>query len=254
MIEINDPTDVRVQEFLTLRNKNTGDSILCDSEKVVSKLFETNLKVKKVFVTNEYYHTNKELLENRVDPHSLFVSTKKIIEQVIGYKLHHGIMAKAERPRDINLNKLDQQIIVLNGVTSPENIGAIVRSAAAFGINSIITDSKSASPYLRRAIRVSMGNVFYTKHFKSLNLYDDLKQLENLGYTILGTANEEDSISLAEFNFPKKCALIIGSEGWGMDATIRNTCSQTIKIPIKEEVAHLNAAMAASIFFYHLKQ
>ncbi len=253
MIAISDSNDERVQEFLTLRNKDTGEYILCDSEKVVNKLFTTNLKIEKIFVTEEYYNENKEKLESKVDRQSLFVADKKLIEQIVGYKLHHGVMAKAKAPLDTPLNKLDDRIIVLNGITSPENVGAILRSSTAFGINSIIVDSKSASPLLRRAIRVSMGNVFFSKLHHCQSLDEQLLELQEKGYQIFGTANEPNSIDLEDMDFPNKCALIIGSEGWGMDASVRNRCSQTIKITINEDVAHLNAAMAATIFSYRLK-
>ena len=104
MIIINDPTDSRVQEFLTLRNKDTGDSILCDSEKVVTKLFETDLEIQKVFVTSSYYSVHKEQLEKKVAPEFIFVAEKDIIEQVVGYKLHHGVMAKAKSPTQTPIN------------------------------------------------------------------------------------------------------------------------------------------------------
>lgn len=254
MIVITDPTDLRVQEFLTLRNKCTGESILCDSEKVVAKLFETSLLIEKVFVTTDYFATHRELLQNRVDPQGLFVAEREVIEQVLGYKLHHGVMAKAKAPLQSDLKDLGERILILNGVTSPENVGAIVRSAAAFGVTSIISDQKSASPLLRRAIRVSMGNVFFMQHHSSSKLLDTLRKLSELGYSILGTANEENSVTINQFEFPKKLALIIGSEGWGMDAEIRCCCDKTLKIPVDNKVAHLNAAIAASIFLYQLAQ
>lgn len=253
MIEITDPTDSRVQEFLTLRNKATGNSILCDSEKVVTKLFDSGLEIEKVFVTSSYYAEHKDLLKNRVPSELVFVAEKNIIEQVIGYKLHHGVMARAKCPAQASVNALGDRIVVLNGVTSPENVGAIVRSAAAFGVTSIITDEKSASPLLRRAIRVSMGNIFFMNTHSSNELLSTLHELSQLGYAVFGTANREDSILLTDIVFPQKLAMVIGSEGHGMDDEIASYCDKTLKIQVDEKVAHLNAAMAASIFLYHLR-
>jgi tRNA G18 (ribose-2'-O)-methylase SpoU len=160
----------------------------------------------------------------------------------------------AEKPKDANLNELDNRIILLNGLSSPENVGSIVRSSAAFGINSIITDEKSCSPYLRRCIRVSMGNIFSMKTYHAINLRGDLKKLKDLGYTILSTANISGSLDFATFDFPEKCVLIIGSEGHGIDLDILNNSDFVLRINIDSQVAHLNAANAAAIFLSKLSK
>jgi tRNA G18 (ribose-2'-O)-methylase SpoU len=136
----------------------------------------------------------------------------------------------------------------LNGLTSPENVGAIVRTAAAFNVNSLIYDKKSCSPYLRRCIRVSMGNIFQLKVFESENLEDDLIKLKKLNYSIYSTANISGSVDYTNYSYPQKSALIVGSEGHGIDQNILNASDVILKIPINEEVAHLNASNAASIF------
>jgi tRNA G18 (ribose-2'-O)-methylase SpoU len=147
---------------------------------------------------------------------------------------------------------LDDHVILLNGLTSPENVGSIDRSAAAFRVNSIMTDEKTCSPFLRRCIRVSMGNIFFMKTFHSKNIRSDLFKLKNDGYSILSTANISGSLDLNQFIFPKKCILIIGSEGHGVDQDIIELSDTILKIPIDPQVAHLNASNAAAIFLSHM--
>ena len=98
-----------------------------------------------------------------------------------------------------------------------------------------------------------MGNIFFMNTHRSNELLSTLHELSHHDYTIWGTANREDSISLTDVVIPQKVAMVIGSEGHGMDEEIASYCDQTLKIAVDERVAHLNAAMAASIFLYHLR-
>ena len=85
---------------------------------------------------------------------------------------------------------------------------------------SIIIDEKTCSPYIRRCIRVSTGNVFNIKVYKSNNLKNDLLLLQQNGYSLVSTANEQNAVSLDSFSFPKKSVLVIGSEGHGIEKEI----------------------------------
>ena len=161
-------------------------------------------------------------------------------------------MALAPRPKDIPLKELDDRILIFNGLTQAENIGTITRTASAFGINSMIVDEKSVSVYLKRSIRVSMGNVFFQKIHHCQKLTHTLKELKKMGYQIIGSAAESTTL-LEKLNPPKKVALIIGSEGHGMSHEIRELCDLTLSIPIEKNVAHLNASAAAAILCYHLR-
>jgi tRNA G18 (ribose-2'-O)-methylase SpoU len=143
-------------------------------------------------------------------------------------------------------------IISLNGITSPENVGAIIRNISGFGFKSVLVDAKTCSPFTRRSIRVSMGNIFDLKTSQTKDLLYTLIDLKNNGYTIIGTANINSAISLKEFKAYPKTVLIIGSEGFGIDKEILSICDQVVKIPIESSVGHLNAACASSIFLYEL--
>lgn len=97
-----------------------------------------------------------------------------------------------------------------------------------------------------------MGNIFAMKTFHAKNIRLDLKNLKDLGYTIISTANISRSQNMAHYIFPDKCVLIIGSEGHGIDHDILDLSDVILKIKINPQVAHLNAANAASIFLSHM--
>ena len=248
MIEITNFEDPRIQEFTKLRDHTINDLgfILAESEKLFLQLNASGKKFLKILSTPEFAKKHHLLGDN------IFVAEKPILEKIAGFKIHFEVIFLAEKPLDTELDQLDNRIILLNGLSSPENVGSIVRSAAAFNINSIIVDEKTCSPFLRRCIRVSMGNIFSMKSYHSPNIRADLEKLKSLGYTIISTANIPHSKYLTSFEFPYKCALIIGSEGHGIDHDILELSDIVLKIKIDSQVAHLNASNAAAIFLSHM--
>lgn len=252
MINITDPTDSRIEEFMCLKDKALAlnKKIVVESEKVVLKLLKSGTPVHKLLITKEFLERNKEFISLPED--SIFVVEKSIMESIVGHNLHHGIMALADRPPYVDLSDLGNKVLILNGLSSPENVGTIVRTCAAFNINSIVIDSRTCSPYIRRCIRVSMGNIFQVKVHKTLNLKETLVTMQKNGFDICSTANQEGAIDLPEFKFSKKSAVIIGSEGHGIQPEILLQSDKILRIPVDDQVAHLNASCSCSIFLYQL--
>jgi tRNA G18 (ribose-2'-O)-methylase SpoU len=244
VIEIQDLADSRIQEFKSLKDKSLRQDhlIIAETEKVVAKLIKSNIPIKKVLATPEFYLNYSPNAE-------CYTASKELLAEIVGFNLHHGVMALAERPSDTLLNALDNKILVLNGLTSPENVGTLVRTAVGLGVTSIIVDKKTCSPFARRCIRVSMGNIFRMKVHHCENLIESLGKIE---HQIIGTSNQDSSKIISTVKFPEKSALIIGSEGHGMDEDLKEFCQQLVKIPIDSEVAHLNASCAGAIALYNL--
>lgn len=248
MIKVISAEDPRILEFTQVRDRVLHDQnlVVCESEKLFLQFIHSGRKILKTLSTESF--AKKYKLNNDTN----FFADRSLLEHIAGFKLEFEVLFLIEKPSDYSPIELHNRIILLNGVSSPENVGSIVRSAAAFNINSIITDEKSCSPFLRRCIRVSMGNIFSMKTFQAKNIREDLIKLKAMGYTIISTANIEGSIELNQYHFPDKCVLIIGSEGHGIDHDILDSSDVILKIKINSQVAHLNAANAASIFLSHM--
>lgn len=222
---------------------------IVETEKVVLKALNSNFEVLATLVTKDFYERNREVID--LKSKDVFLVDKNIMESVVGYNLHHGIMSLVKLPDFSSLESLSDRILIFNGVMSAENVGTMTRAALAFGFDSIIFDYKSASPYLRRCIRVSMGNVFEVKIHKSQYLPRTIKSLQEQGYHVIATANEDGAHDMLGFKYPKKTCIVIGNEGNGMDREVIDACDTKLFIPISNYVAHLNAASAASIFLFH---
>lgn len=230
-----------------------SNRMIVESQKVLLKLFKSNISIHKVLVSENFILKNPNFFENsKLDQNNIYVIPDDISENIKGHNWHNGVMALTDRPKNLEITELAPPYLILNGLTSPENVGTIIRTACAFGIKSVLIDSKTVSPFNRRCIRVSIGNIFEMKVRKSENLIEDLEKLKDQKIKILVAANEEKSVDIDEFIFPRDCAVIIGSEGHGVDLNVREKADGTIKIPISNSVAHLNASCATSILLYKL--
>lgn len=257
MIEIYSIDDKRINVFKSLRGKALelleNRLFIAEGEKVFVKLLASKLEIVSIFATENYYNKyQNDIAEKNICESNKFVAVKSIMEQIVGFRLHSGVMALARQPDDTQLYALGDQIVVLNCVIDAENVGSIVRNAVAFGFNSIIYDTQSSSPYLRRAVRVSMGNVFNMKIHKCSNLLDTLKYLKIQGYEIVSSEIYNNALPILNYNVSHKVAIIFGSEGYGVAKEILDISDKIVYIPIKEQVTSLNVASSSAIILFHL--
>ncbi|MFZ8999855.1 MAG: TrmH family RNA methyltransferase [Bacteriovoracaceae bacterium] len=234
-------------EFKNLKSGNLlrEGQIIVEGRKGFLKLLQSDFEIKKIIISDKLIEDYSHL--NVVREKAIVVSEEEL-RSFTGFNYHKGILALAQRNLYSDLAELHPPYLVLNGLTSPENVGSIIRTCAGFGFKSIIIDRECVSPYLRRCIRVSMGNIFNVKVHQTNNLLDTLKKLQ---VPIIGTANTPNSKKINDWIPVGNEAIIIGSEGHGIDSHILEKCDQIYKIPVDNFVNHLNASVAAAIFLYH---
>ena len=253
-IEINDINIPELNIYHQFRdNAFTADeSFVADSPKVVNLLLETDIEIRSILATQEYYNTYKHLIKDKNIP-KLFVASKALMQDIVGHKIHHNVMMHGTRPKQTPLDGLGDNIIMLDEISSTQNIGSIARSAAAIGINSYLLPTHGPHPYSRRALRVSMG------HISMLNthLYEDIKEtivtLKENGYRIYAAEVTEDSTPLASVKVVDKWVLLMGHEGSGISNEILDLCDEVVTIEMMEGVKSFNVGVAASIMMYQFK-
>lgn len=229
------------------------NSFIADSPKVVNILLESDLEIKSILATKEYYYEFEELIKTKNIP-NLYLATKEQMQSIVGHKIHHNCMAHGIRPKEFCLDELDDNILMLDTITSTENIGSIARSAAALGVNSYLIPSNAPHPYGRRALRVSMGHVSKLK----VSIYDDIyrtiTKLKENGYKIYAAEVTEDSTPLRDVNVSAKWVLLMGHEGRGLSKEILEVCDEVVTIEMAQDVRSLNVAVASSIMMYQFKK
>ncbi|UPT76800.1 RNA methyltransferase [Sulfurovum sp. XGS-02] len=250
-------SDINIPEldiYHQLRDKafTSDNSFIADSPKVVNLLLKTDITVKSILATQEYYDTYAPLIKEKKIP-QLFVASKALMQKIVGHKIHHNVMMHGIRPEQTPLGDLDNQIIMLDEISSTQNIGSIARSAAAIGINSYLLPAYGPHPYSRRALRVSMGHISMLK----THLYDDLHKtimtLKENGYRIYAAEVTDDSTPLASVKVAEKWVLLMGHEGLGLSDEILDLCDEVVTIEMTKGVKSFNVGVAASIMMYQFK-
>ena len=253
-IHINDINLPEVNIYHQLRdNAFTEDnSFIADSPKVVNLLLQTDIDVKSILATQEYYETYGHLLKDK-NISNLFIATKAMMEKIVGHTLHHNVMMHAIRHDPTSLETLGKHIIMLDEISSTQNIGAIARSAVALGVSSYILPYQGPHPYARRAVRVSMGHIGLMKY----HLYDDIieciQELQTLGYRVYAAEVTEDSTPLSQVNIADKWVLLMGHENKGIAKEILDVCNEVVTIEMEKGIKSFNVGVAASIMMYQFK-
>ena len=227
-------------------------SFVADSPKVVNLLIEENLEVRSILATQEYYDTHATLLE-KIDNATFYVASKEQMQNLVGHKIHHNVMMHGIRPSDTILDELDDNILMLDEISSTQNIGAIARSAAAIGINSYLLPSYGPHPYSRRALRVSMGHVAILKTHIYTDMNETIQALKEKGYRIYAAEVTKDSTPLASVKVTDKWVLLMGHEGSGLSQEVLDMCDEVVTIEMMEGVKSFNVGIAASIMMYRFK-
>lgn len=255
MIKVNKENLSEVEEFINIRDKviKGREQAIAESEKVVIKLLKSSVKAIKILATKEFYSKHESLIHSLKYQPKMYLADDDLLKSIVGYKHHSGIMALVERPAPTPLEDLNGPIVVLNGVSSPENVGCIVRTMLGFGIKNIIIDEKATDPLIRRCIRVSMGNVFKAKIHYTKNLIVTLNSLnKKLNRRLIATSAQRSSTPLHQFQFQPDDVIIFGSEGHGVSQSVLDIVEHSIFIPIDKDVHSFNVATAAGITLYQL--
>jgi tRNA G18 (ribose-2'-O)-methylase SpoU len=232
---------------------------IAEGDKVVMRLLESPLSVLSVLISSDRLKQYNEFLSARTENIKIFVGEKGLLDTIVGFNLHQGVMALGKIPVQAKLNSVLSQtesphfFVAIDGLTNAENIGVLVRNCAAFGVQTILVGETSSSPYLRRAVRNSLGTVFKIPIVHCENLVDTLTVLRNgHKFKIIAAHPHSKEQSIQSVNFTGHCCIIFGSEGDGISPKVLLACDITSAIPMQLGVDSLNVASANAIFLYEV--
>jgi len=252
---IKDAESSSLSIYRELRDRafSKDNSFIADSPKVVNLLLETEkIEVISLLATQAYYDEFQDLIESRKIQH-LYVATKETMQSIVGHKVHHNCMMHGIRPKETTLEKLGDQIIMLDEISSTENIGSIARSAAAMGVDSYLLPKQGPHPFNRRALRVSMGLASKLKIHQYSNIFETLQKLKSSGYKIFAAEVTPSATPLSKVVVPDKWVLLMGHEGKGLSQEVLAACDEAVQIEMEPDIKSFNVGVAASILIYHFK-
>lgn len=261
-IKIRDINDPRLdtyyrkneKEIAFAFNKKNG-YFIAESELVINRALDKGYKPISFLIKENDEDLYKSTFD-RCDDIDVYVVNEDVFKQVKGYALIKGIMAIFERKEDLSLIDICEnakRIVVLEDVENPTNVGAIIRNAIGLNADGILLTRDSSDPLYRRAIRVSMGNVFNIKWaYVDKDTY--IEELHKLGFKTVALALRDNYIQIDDPKLinEEKLAILLGSEGYGLSQKNIDDSDYVVKIDMNPDVDSLNVASASGIALWCL--
>ena len=228
---------------------------IAESPKVINRALDAGYEPVSCLMEKRHIEGEGKEILARIKDVPVYCAEFDVLTQLTGFRLTRGMLCAMRRKplpdvREICENK--RRIVVLDKVMNPTNVGAIIRSAAALGMDAVLLTPGCSDPLYRRAARVSMGTVFQID-WTFLDT-DSLDEIKALGFKTVAMALKDNSLSINDprLTEEKKLAVIMGTEGDGLSDDTISDCDYTVKIPMYHGVDSLNVAAASAVAFYEL--
>jgi len=259
MERIADATEPRLADYRELRDaaarrRIEGDEFfIAEGPTSIERLLASGHRVRSVLVSERKYERMAPLLDPLDAP--VYVVDQALLHDIVGFDLHRGAIAAADRRPHPTLDELaatTTRLAVLEGLNDPENLGAVARSARALGIDGLVLDPTCIDPYTRRTVRVSMGEIL---HLPACRVdADDWPQgafdaLHSAGFETWAMTPADDARDLWHVDPPERLAVVLGAEGPGLARRTIDATTHRVRIPIRQDVDSLNVAAAAAVTF-----
>lgn len=259
MIPIDSLEDPRVEPYRNLKMKNVqrgGDFFIAEGKKVVERLLESDFQTKSVFISQKREGEWTSKVPSEVP---LYVATQDVMNELIGFDFHVGVVGCGVRRPNVPLERILPKearrltVVACPNCDNPENLGAIVRIGAAFGIDALLLGKSCCDPFARRVIRVSMGTAFKLPIIESVDLHGDLQRLKDeWQFELAATVLDDGAEQLDKANRSTRFGILLGNEDTGLDESWTSLCDRKLTIPMCRGTDSLNVAVTAGIILHHL--
>jgi tRNA G18 (ribose-2'-O)-methylase SpoU len=262
---VDDPDDPRVALYRSLTDAHLRRSIesangifIAEGKMVVRRLLASAYRTRSVLVAPNRVDALADVLAGVECP--VYVAESAVLDAVAGFPIHRGVLACADRPPErlvpdllaTAVAKGARRLAVLEDVSDHENLGALVRSAAAFGIDALVLSPGCCDPLSRRALRVSMGAVLALPFARSRSWPDDLAAMAAIGFERWGLTPNADASPMESLTVPERVAVVLGAEGPGLSEAVLECVDRRVRITMHSGVGSLNVAAAAAIAFHFI--
>lgn len=248
-----------LQPYRTMRRQHEHRErgiFVAEGEKVVRRLIESPLEIISLLLPEKWWLDLRPSLERRSGDLDVFVAEKKLLETLTGFSMYQGLLALAKVPPQPSIEEIlrtgKQPLLfgAAEGLSSAENLGTLVRNCAAFRASALVVGETCSSPYLRRAVRSSMGTLFELPVIESENLLSALGTMRASGVRLIAAHPHVSGRTITSANFAQNCCIIFGSEGYGISPAVLRLCDDAVAIPMPPTIDSLNVGSAAAAFLY----
>lgn len=260
LVRIESDADERLSDF---RNVPDPDLLVrrglfvAEGRLVVARLLGSGLATRALLVTEAALATLGDSISHSEVP--VYVVTQAVMNSVAGFNFHRGCLAIGVRPSARDLRHViggARRLVVLERVGNVDNVGAIFRNAAAFGVDGVLLQADCADPLYRKAIRTSMAASLKIP-YATVAWPDALQELREAGWATVAMTPASDAPLLgqvAAMLADRPIAIVLGHEGDGLTAEARRACTHCARIAMADDVDSVNVATAAAIALYEFSR
>lgn len=263
-IAVDDPADPRLADYVGLRDpelrmryEGQAGVFIVEGALAVTRLLESPYELLSALVSAPAAERLGAAFTAHGVTAPVYVAPKQVLEQVTGFAIHRGVVAAARRPPPAAPDALlaaaaaaGAPVAVLERVNDHENLGALFRNAAAFGVGAVLLDPMCSDPLYRRAVRVSIGHVLHVP-FARIAWPEGAAAVRAAGYTVIALTPSPGAVPLADaLDGIDRPAFVLGAEGPGLSAGALDAADVHAVIPMTGGVDSLNVATAAALAFH----
>lgn len=257
---VTDPDDPSVAPFRaipTYDRRDDADTFVVESRQCVRRLVAAGrFRLRAVLCTPSARRALEPALETVTPPPTVCEADTPVVKAVTGFSFHRGCLAIAERGAPVApeaLWRAARRLVVLDGVSDPDNVGAVFRNALAFGVDGVLLAPDAGDPLYRKATRVSVGATLVVPFARSTDFAADLAALGAAGFELLAlTPDGEPITSRTGLPSDARTALVVGAERDGIGPVARAAADHRLAIPMAPGLDSLNVATATGIALFAL--
>jgi tRNA G18 (ribose-2'-O)-methylase SpoU len=267
---LNDPrladyANLRDRQLAALARGEEPGAFIAEGELVVRQLIDSGFRTRSVLLTPTRLQTIRDALDRLPDQTPVYLAPQDLMNRIVGFNIHRGILAAGIRPEPPDLAQLlrsARTLVILEDLANHDNLGGIFRATAALaGLPTrgpgprrleampaaILLSPGCCDPLYRKAIRVSMGTALHLPWARVESWPGDLEQVRRAGFTLVALTPDPAATPIDALLRPGRPALLLGAEGPGLSPAALAAADRLIRIPIDRRVDSLNVATAAAI-------
>lgn len=253
-IVIDDPDDPRLDLYRNVRDrdlKGRDGLFMAEGKVVLERLFRSQWYVCVSVLTTVDRLKSLDISGLAADT-AIYVVPQTVMDAVAGFPIHRGYLALGRAAlqgslTDVLTGKSRLRVLALSGISNTDNMGGLMRNAAAFGVDAVLLDHACCDLLYRKAIRVSVGGVFEVPHFRVDDLLAAFEAHSLTPYAL----SPSGATTLDDLAPATKSAFLFGAEGPGLAAALMHACT-TVCIPMHGGFDSLNVATTSGIVLYHM--
>lgn len=257
IIPIQSLDDPRVWAYRCLKERDLareGGRFIAESEQLVRRLLASIVVTESVLCADRRVGEVAPLVPEQVP---VYVAPASVVNQIVGFKFHSGVMAVGVRPASPALDEVLRgkeraTLVVCPEIEKTDNLGALIRIGAGFGASAMVLGERCCDPFFRQSVRVSMGSVFRLPIVRCDDLMKELVRMrDELGVELAATVLDEQAEPLERCGRADRMAILLGNEAQGLPEEIVGLCQRRVTIPMELGTDSLNVAVAAGVLLYH---